>query len=582
MALRPIRVTRLPNGQVLGVAAPSGGGMSGLGAFGVSAAQRTAFEAGLGYEEARIPPDVKVVKIPSGMAGTEATLKIMKKLVMSPWGARNPGIVLLAAKIRDRVPSKDYVAEADAIFQWVKSNVAYKLDPGGLEWVQTPTESVRRRAGDCFVKGTKVLLREGHRLVPIESLRIGDEVWGRDRWSHVENTWERGVRATYLIRLNNGSVMRLTPEHKVFVARCQHFKAGSRKARECACPISERKIERITVEELQPQDVTLTPDKIDCGAGVMDPRRAYVEGLYAADGFSHENSFRISGRDGFPREEQKREVEALCAALGVRTNWQPNAITVCDPDWASRCAAMGGLPWVKRLLSVDLGEVETRETLRGVLVDSGRNTRGAGRTFTTSSRELHLQVRVLLKALGISCSERFVSDHGSTCERPIWRLGIRQSAALDALGTIRDRAWRTAEVKTADPARKEKLLRVTEVVRDGAEAQCFDVATDDHCVWLPEADWTTSQCDDHATLISALAIASGHRAGFRTIKADPERPDSFSHVYPVIGVTKNGKLQWLAADSTQRESSLGWDPDGLDRAVTWVIDPSMEDREWES
>lgn len=129
--------------------------LRGLGAFayGQDRAQRAVgFPAIRGFgklEQVSIPPDVQILRIPDSERGTEATLKIMKKLVLSPWGARNPQIVLLANAIRDHVPSKDYAAEADAIFQWVKANVAYKLDPSGMEWIQTPTYTTSRRAGDC-------------------------------------------------------------------------------------------------------------------------------------------------------------------------------------------------------------------------------------------------------------------------------------------------------------------------------------------------------------------------------------------------------------------------------------------------
>jgi hypothetical protein len=506
----------------------------------------------------QIPADVKIVRIPEGMAGTEATLKIMKKVVLSPWGARNPQIVQLANAIRDRVPSKDYVAEADAIFKWVKANIAYKLDPAGLEWIQTPTYTMKRRAGDCFVKGTKVLLREGHRLVPIESLRIGDEVWGLDRWSRVENTWDKGVLPTWQIRLNNGSVMRLTPDHKVWIARCA---AHEHYAKPCSCPVGARKPERIYVRDLKPGAVVTSPAAIAYGQAEMDPDRAYIEGLYLSDGWSEDYRFAISGKDGFPKEAQKREVQEICSRLGIATAWQERYIRVNDPEWTQRLSAMGTKAPQKHALSINFMQPVADRLLQGIMADSGKNTNGNGRTFTSTSYELWLQTRVLLKMQGKACSSRFIADHGGLGKNPIWRLGIRDEDRSDG--------------------KPEKLLRVKEVIRDEAEADCFDVATDDHYVWLPEADWTTSQCDDAASLTAALSIASGHRAAFRTVKGDPGAPDRFSHVYPVIGVVKAGKTLWLPADSTQRESSLGWDPpDHYGNAVTWVIDPNQEDETW--
>jgi transglutaminase-like putative cysteine protease len=95
------------------------------------------------------PAEIRYVKIPNGDAGTLATLKIMKQLCLGPWGAHNPQIALLANQIRDGFPSRSYEAEAQALLDWVKQNVRYKLDAAGLEWVQTPTYTLKRKAGDC-------------------------------------------------------------------------------------------------------------------------------------------------------------------------------------------------------------------------------------------------------------------------------------------------------------------------------------------------------------------------------------------------------------------------------------------------
>src|SRR5580658_8754610 len=124
------------------------------------------------------------------------------------------------------VPPKDANAEVAALYQAVtdprsKFAVRYTRDHRELDQFHSADKLMKMNIGDCFVYGTRVL-RDDHKLVPIESLRIGDHIWGYDRWSLVTNTWERGQRKTWNVRLNNGSSMRLTSEHKVFVARCRH------------------------------------------------------------------------------------------------------------------------------------------------------------------------------------------------------------------------------------------------------------------------------------------------------------------------------------------------------------------------
>ena len=91
-------------------------------------------------------------------------------------------------------------------------------------------------------------------------------------------------------------------------------------------------------------------------------------------------------------------------------------------------------------------------------------------------------------------------------------------------------------------------------------------------------------CDGHATATAALAMALGMRAGFRTVKGDANRPNQWSHVYAMIGLPGRSETVWLSADSTQEESYLGWDPpEGKILGMkTWVIDPSLEDSEWDT
>lgn len=170
--LRPVVWNRVPGGALVGEChrVPGGGlGSCRPAAFGIRMEGLAGLgdaPAGLPFPEVQIPADVRIVRIPDGLKGTEATLKVMKQLVLSPWGARNPRVVMLANQIRDHVASKDYVGEADAIFNWVKSNVAYKLDPAGLEWVQTPLYTMGRRAGDCDDHSTMIAalaMASGHR-----------------------------------------------------------------------------------------------------------------------------------------------------------------------------------------------------------------------------------------------------------------------------------------------------------------------------------------------------------------------------------------------------------------------------------
>lgn len=82
-------------------------------------------------------------------------------------------------------------------------------------------------------------------------------------------------------------------------------------------------------------------------------------------------------------------------------------------------------------------------------------------------------------------------------------------------------------------------------------------------------------CDGGATLLCALALAAGHGCAFRTVAADPSRPDEFSHVYAVLGA----KGRWWAADwthPTPAEATFGWEPpaDSVYSVRDWPVAPA--------
>lgn len=512
------------------------------------------------------------LKIAGGELGTRETLEAMTALAVE--ASRDPQLIDHARALVSGLPNKAYKDEAERVYEHVRNTVRYVHDPIGLETITDPRWLMFViGAGDCFVRGTKVLKREGHGLVPIESLRTGDEIWGRDRWSRVERVWSKGQLATWVVRLNNGSNMRLTPDHKVWVARCPHDHQNRTKSRPCSCRMDKRELVVMHVSDLRPGMALVQPDGVDYGTGEMDPDRAYVEGLYVSDGWCEGSRFHISGRDGFPKEQQKREVERICTSLGIATSMHEKHISVFDRDWSERMASMGKHATAKRLLSLNLAKETADRLTDGVLADAGKNHRG-GLTFSTTSRELMLQVRVLLKQRGITCGTAHVIDHGGLGTNPIWRLYVRGWSGGES---VRGKSWSRSNMPSGDCRTPRKLLRVREVIPDGLVLPCVDIQTDDKNVWLPEADWTVHNCDDHSTLVAALALALGLGAAFRTVAADCENPDPktcpWVHVYPVLGIPRGNAVEWVAADTTQLGGYFGWEPprDRIKRVATWVI-----------
>jgi len=446
---------------------------------------------------------------------------------------KDPGTRELATKLISGCKSRDNMCEAQAIYDAVRKRVRYigdvapiKFPDGAVEpidFFQSARRTWEMGAGDCLPKGT-LLLVEGHRFVAIENLLPGTKIWGRDAWTPVKDVWAKGVLPVDAVFLNNGSSFKATPDHKVFVALCGKH---TDRVKPCSCPIEDRAIERILVSQLKPGMVLVQPDTIASGSEYMDPRRAFIEGLYLSDGFTgHDTSFDISGQDSSPKEAQKREVEALCTELGIRTTWQRKYINIQDKAWTERLKMMGTRAWHKHALSLDLQHEAAAELLRGIMADSGANTNGDGRTFTTTSRELMLQTRLLYRMLGVSCSERYIVDHGGLGEHPIWRLGVRDQSVKKA----------------------EKLLRVKAIERAVMELPVYDISTEDHYVYLPEADVVVSNCDDHVTLIASLLSVVGIPARLRVTA--PTRTADWGHIYPIAGFPVESPKKWVALDTT--------------------------------
>lgn len=85
--------------------------------------------------------------IPEGRDGTFATLRLMAAIVRA-W-KRDPSMRELALSLTRGLPPKDWRAEADALFRFVRDRIRYVLDVSDLETLHTPDVILRQGAGDC-------------------------------------------------------------------------------------------------------------------------------------------------------------------------------------------------------------------------------------------------------------------------------------------------------------------------------------------------------------------------------------------------------------------------------------------------
>lgn len=440
--------------------------------------------------------------------------------------------------------------EIDKIWDFMVLNCRYVFDPADIDTFATLKETLLSGGGDCFPEGTLLLTDRGQ-LLPIEKVQPGMRIWGRDRWSEITRKWFKGTLPVTAIQLNNGGWLHLTEDHKVYVGVCHRHNNRAETTSPCSCALDEREIVRVPVSELRPTMVLVQPESIATRTFESTPdslAMAELVGYFLADGWVEESRVCISGKDGHPKEAQKRRVLELAKQLGISTSWHERYIRLNSPELATDFAAFGLHAPNKALLDLNELNGETAQALiRGLRADSGLNTHGPGYTYSTTSRKLAIQARVLHRMLGVSCGLIRVDNHGGLGTNPIYRLTPRLS----------DKG-------------QGKLLRIKAIERELVHLPCFDISTDDHYVYLPEHDVTVSNCDDAAIAFATLLGSIGFRVLGRVISTSKD-PNAWVHIYPLVGVPKEDPKQWIPLDITVEGSTPGWEYEDIGQYVDYVL-----------
>lgn len=88
--------------------------------------------------------------------GLDGVLTEMKRLVDE--GKGDPAVRSKAFEITQNIPvdprtglpnRRNYGKIADAVYSWMKKNIAYVNDPDGIEWLQTAPKTLELGFGDC-------------------------------------------------------------------------------------------------------------------------------------------------------------------------------------------------------------------------------------------------------------------------------------------------------------------------------------------------------------------------------------------------------------------------------------------------
>lgn len=100
-----------------------------------------------GHSLAELNPPHTLMAIPSGVAGTLATLKLMWLLVRQ--GKTSVPVRMMAVRLTNGNLQKDYRREIDAVYRFVRDEIRYVRDVQGTETLHTAEQILKQRAGDC-------------------------------------------------------------------------------------------------------------------------------------------------------------------------------------------------------------------------------------------------------------------------------------------------------------------------------------------------------------------------------------------------------------------------------------------------
>ncbi len=99
------------------------------------------------YQTPHKTNNVFLAELPSGRAGTVATLKLMVRIIKR--AKKNYSLRRLSQDIVAGVAGKNWRGEVLAIRDWVRNNIRYTRDIRGMETLAIPEVTLDTRQGDC-------------------------------------------------------------------------------------------------------------------------------------------------------------------------------------------------------------------------------------------------------------------------------------------------------------------------------------------------------------------------------------------------------------------------------------------------
>lgn len=93
------------------------------------------------------PGATYVYRISDGIEGVRETLYFMRKIVKA--SRSNPVVIQTARGLVSGIQEKNWKAEINSVFNFVRDCIRYTLDPNEVETLTTPEMLLEIRQGDC-------------------------------------------------------------------------------------------------------------------------------------------------------------------------------------------------------------------------------------------------------------------------------------------------------------------------------------------------------------------------------------------------------------------------------------------------
>ena len=399
-----------------------------------------------------------------------------------------------------------------------RSGLHYETEKGTEIWPDIPSllegtmgEGVYPGIwGDCLPV-TTLVLKDDYTVTAIGNLQPGDRIMGDGSLTTVTEHAVTGEKPILTFELNNGGILRCSPEHRLFL------RDGEEKR---ACDVRPG--------DLLKTPTTPFPDALPLNPTNLSPEDfAWLLGVYVADGWTdlpRHPRFSISGKDGHKKEEQKRRVESLMSSISVNTRWHERYLAVNDRELATYMSTCGRHAPEKHLPSLLVSKSQALSLVEGLAADASTASSGTI-THGTTSEILALQLRILYRMLGQSVHVKRWDEHGGLGTHPIYRVTVRQPD------------------DPAHPNARRNSARVV-AVREEEPELCCDVTTDTGRFYLPESDVIVHNCED---------LACYRVAELRELPLHYERPSKWK------GHGPQGKTEYADPRFPQEPSAVAAD-----------------------